>query len=140
MDIETDMYLIYKEYMLEKSTFKDILNVFRRTPQSLSKFPTVVFREVINTDFYEGKSTDKSEYMDDLTFQVDIYTKDVNLDGTKYAAAVVEKELKLMTANFFRECGFERTSGTPADYIDITVNRYVQTYNGQINNWNYKIS
>lgn len=140
MDIETDMYLIYKEYMLENSTFKSILNVFKRTPQSLSKFPTIVFREVINSDYFDGKTTEKSEYVDDLTFQVDIYTKDVNLDGTKYSAAVVEKELKLMTANFFRECGFNRNSGTQADYIDITVNRYVQTYNGQINNWNYKIS
>lgn len=140
MDIETDIFLLYKKYMTENSTFKDVLNVFKRTPQSLSTFPTIVCREVLNSDFSAAKTTEKSEYMDDLTHQVDIYTKDVNLGGTKYSAAVVEKELKDMTANFFRQIGFERTSGSPADYIDITVNRYVQTYNGQLSSWNYKIN
>ena len=80
MDIETDLLREYKEFMLSKTKFADIIRILPSTPQSFSISPTIVFSEVNNVDYIMGKSLDRVETVDNLSYQIDIYTKDIKLD------------------------------------------------------------
>lgn len=140
MNIETNVLLSYKDYMFDNSTFKSVLTILPSTPQSFSKFPTIVLREINNTDYGAGKTIKSEEYIDQLTYQVDIYTKDVRLNGKIYKANTVIAELKQLTADFFRKANFDRTSSTPSEYLDLSVSRHVLTFSAKLNNWNLYIN
>ena len=147
MDIESEIVKEYKEYMIDNSIFGTILEekktILPDTPQSFSKFPTIIIKEVNNTIFSRGKTTDRTEYIDNVVYQVDIYTKDVTIevDNTfkTYSARTVINELKDLTFKFFNQIGFNRINATRGEYIDINVNRYIMVFDAKINNWNTKI-
>ena len=147
MDIESEIVKEYKEYMINNSIFGEILEenktILPDTPQSFSKFPTIVIKEANNTNFFRGKTLDRTEYVDNLLYQVDIYTKDVKIkinDEIKtYAARMVINELKDLTFRFFNQIGFNRVTATRGEYVDINVNRYISVFEGRLNNWNMKI-
>lgn len=139
MDIETDILLSFKKYISEKSIFKDVLKVFPNTPRSFSSFPTIILREVNNYDYATGKTLDKKEYVDYLTYQVDIYTQDVVVNGIEYNARLVIGELKRLISAYFRELNFNRTSSVKGDYIDITVSRQIMTFSAKITSWNMSL-
>lgn len=139
MDIETDILLSFKKYINQKSIFRDILKVFPSSPQSFSSFPTIVVREVNNFDYEGAKTLNKMEYMDYLTYQVDIYTQDVVVNGMEYPARLVISELKKLVNDFFSNLNFTRTSSTKGDYIDITVSRHIMLFSAKLNSWNMNL-
>lgn len=147
MDIESEIVKEYKEYMYNNSIFGTILEekktILPDTPQSFSKFPTIVIKEANNTSYFRGKTLDRTEYVDNLLYQVDIYTKDVTMkvnDVTKtYAARTVINELKDNTFRFFNQIGFNRITATRGEYVDMNVNRYISVFEAKLNNWNMKI-
>lgn len=147
MDIESEIVKEYKEYMIDNSIFGTILEekktILPDTPQSFSKFPTIIIKEANNTIFGRGKTIDRTEYIDNVVYQVDIYTKDVTIevDNTfkTYSARTVINELKDLTFKFFNQIGFNRINATRGEYIDINVNRYIMVFDAKINNWNTKI-
>lgn len=147
MDIESEIVKEYKQYMISNSIFGTILDekktILPDTPQSFSKFPTIIIKEANNIMFSRGKTIDRTEYIDEVTYQVDIYTKDVTVktdDETKtYSARTVINELKDLTFKFFNQIGFNRINATRGEYIDVNVNRYIMIFDGKINNWNMKI-
>ena len=147
MDIESEIVREYKEYMYDNSIFGDILEekktILPDTPQSFSKFPTIVIKEVNSTNYSRGKTLDRTEFIDNLVYQVEVYTKDVTtkINGvTKtYAARTVINELKDKTFDFFNQIGFNRITATRGEYIDINVNRYIMVFDAKLNNWNMKI-
>lgn len=151
IDIETQIVKEYKEYMINNSKFGSLLDtnktILPDTPQSFSKFPTIIIRERNNTNNFVGKTIDRTEYVDNVLYQVDVYTKDVKVKEevndelvTKvYSARSVINELKDLTFNFFNQIGFNRITATRGEYVDLNVNRYIMTFEGKINNWNMKI-
>lgn len=147
-DIETQLLRKYKEFIAQKSIFGDKTKILPSTPQSFSVFPTIVFSETSNTDYVFGKSLDRSEYIDNVLYQVDIYTKDVTLTETiegettkkVYAGRTVINELKDLTFKFFNDIGFMRENATRGEYIDVTVYRYTMVFSARINGWNGMIS
>jgi len=138
MDInrEKNIIKLFNEYMKTKSIFKDILLIVPKTPQSFTSFPTIVFKESSNTDYLLGKTLDRTETVDNCNYTVEIYSKDTILDNTKYNSLDVINELKYWVFRFFSEIGFNRITGTKAEYIDITVDRYVCVFQGKFNSWN----
>ena len=76
MDIESEIVKEYKEYMYNNSIFGTILEekktILPDTPQSFSKFPTIVIKEANNTSYFRGKTLDRTEYVANLLYQVDI--------------------------------------------------------------------
>lgn len=139
-DIETQLLREYKEFIANNSIFGDKVKILPSTPQSFSVFPTIVFSETSNVDFLLGKSLDRTETVDNLLYQVDIYTKDIKKDGKTYAGRTVINELKDLTFKFFNDIGFIRENATRGEYIDVTVSRYTIVASGKINNWNGKIN
>lgn len=151
MDIETQIVKEYKEYMINNSRFGSLLDtnktILPDTPQSFSKFPTIIIKEKNNTNNFVGKTIDRTEYVDNVLYQVDVYSKDIKMkeevDGEiilkVYSARSVINELKNLTFNFFNQIGFNRITATRGEYVDLNVNRYIMTFEGKINNWNMKI-
>ena len=140
MDIETQLLREYKDFITNKSIFGEKVKILPSTPQSFSVYPTIVFSEVNNTDYILGKSLDRLETVDNLAYQVDIYTKDVKLGDKTYAGRTVINELKDLTFKFINGIGFIRENATRGEYIDVTVYRYTILFTGKLTNWNMKIT
>ena len=139
MEIEENLLKMYYNFIKDKSLFGEKTLIVPKTPQSFSSFPTIVFKESNNSDYFKGKTTNRQEFINRLTYIVDIYTKDTIVNGTKYNSLEVLKELKLLTYEFFNKLGFNRLSSSRAEFMDITVDRNVSIFEGKVNNWNGKI-
>lgn len=135
--IETDLFLEYKEYMLNRSIFKDKLLIVPNAPESMTKFPTIVMSEINNSDNSIGKTTDRTEYVSRLSYRVSIFVKPVIIDGVKYQDRQVMDELKKLTYNFFNQAGFNRNSSRKTDnYLDLSVLRQEMIFTGTLASWN----
>lgn len=140
MDIETQLLREYKSFITNKSIYGELVKVLPSTPQSFSIYPTIIFSEVNNSEYTIGTTLDRTEGIDNLSYQVDIYTKDIKLGNKIYSARTVINELKDLTFEFFKQTGFVRANALRGEYIDVTVQRYTMLFNGKLNNWNKKIT
>ena len=138
MDIEESLLKLYYDFIKENSIFSEKLLIVPSTPQSFVSFPTIVFKESNNSSYRGGSTLNRQEYVDRLTYQVEIYTKDVVIDNTKYLSNQVVNELKNLTHIFFNDIGFNRLSSQKGEYIDLTINRHICIFEGKVNNWNGK--
>lgn len=137
MNVETMLFKFYKQYLKDKSKFSP--NVFNRTPKNLSVFPTIVLRETNNVEDSNYTTLDRKEFVNEITSSIDIYTKDVIIDGVKYPSKEVMNELKYLTFDFFQAWGFTRTQCSEADYLNYEVDRLVIMETCSVNSWNKKI-
>lgn len=138
MDIEAELFLNFKEYMLKNSKYSPYIS--SKAPQSLTKFPTIVMKEYSNIDNNDYKSTNRQEFVNVLSYRIEIYTKDQIANGTVTSSKVILNELKYLVMDFFNMYGFERTQCEYAEYLDVTVDRLIILERATINNWNKKIA
>lgn len=134
--IENDLFLEYKEYMLSKSKFSDTLLIVPHIPNSLAKFPTIIMREINNSDNMVGKTTNRMESVSKLSYRVSIYVKPVTIDGTKYQENQIMDEMKKLTYDFFNQIGFDRNSSRRTDNIDKSILRQEMIFTGNLASWN----
>lgn len=137
MNIETTIFKKYKQYLKDNSKFAP--NVFNKAPKSLSIFPTIVLKETNNTEDTNYTSLDRKEFVSEITSTIDIYTKDMIVDGVKYPSKEIMNELKYLTFDFFQAWGFTRTQCSDADYLNFEVDRLVIIETCKLNSWNRKI-
>lgn len=137
--VEEELFKEYKEYMLAKSTFSSVMGIFPNTPESLIKFPTIIMKEINNTDYNRGNSLNRQEYVDEIFYRVSIYAKPVTLQGVKYQPKQVINELRALTRDFFRNVGLVRDMDRPTDNIDMSISRQEMTFSGHYRNWNSRI-
>lgn len=138
-DTETRIIKEFSNYIKEKSIFGDTIKVYPETPQSIVEFPTIIIKELYNNQNVNSTSTTYYETADNLTYQVDMYTKTITVGNKKYQARNVISELKLLTFDFFMKSGFIRANGTRGEYPDNSIIRYVCLFSATKNNWNGKI-
>lgn len=134
--IEDELFKEYKEFILENSIFKDTLKVFPNTPKSLASFPTIIMRQINESDYIQGKSTDRLEYVSRINYRVSIYTKPTIVDGTKYQPKQIINELRKLTSDFFRNIGLDKDSDRPSDNIDLSISRQEMIFSGRLASWN----
>lgn len=139
MNIEVDLLKEYNAFMKKNSVFAEKLQILPDTPQSFSKFPTIIFKEQDNTDNLSLLTLNRLEFGDNLIYQVDIYTKNITINGTEYNSRVIINELKNLTAKFFKYCGFQREGSTRGEYTDINVKRQAMLFSGSLSSWNKNI-
>ena len=139
MNIEVDLLKEYYTFMMKNSVFAEKLQIVPDTPRSLTKFPTIVFKEADNTDNLNLLALNRLEFGDNLTYQVDIYTKNVYIGNTEYNSRIIINELKDLTTKFFRNCGFQREGSTRGEYTDINVKRQIMLFSSTLTSWNKKI-
>lgn len=133
--IETDLFLEYKQYMLERTKFKDML-IVPMTPKSIAKFPTIVMAEINNSDNSIGKTTDRIENVSRLSYRVSVFVKPVTIDGAKYQELQIMDEIKELTYNFFNQIGFNRNSSRRTDNLDTSILRQEMIFTGNLASWN----
>lgn len=137
MDIEIQLLKEYKDYINSKIDYP--VKILPKTPQSLTTFPTILMRETDNSDYLGGKSLNGLEYVDRLTYSIEIYSKDTIVGAKLINSKQIVNELKQLTFEFFRQAGFERISCNIGEYTDFTVDRVIIIEQGKLNNWNKKI-
>lgn len=137
MDVENQLLKEYKDFIKSKVDYD--CKILPKTPESLSSFPTIIFKESGNTDYSQGKTIVNMEYIDRLLYTVEIYTKDIAIGNRIIKSRQLMIELKQLTFDFFRNVGFERMSCDRGEYTDFTVDRLIIVEQGKINNWNKKI-
>lgn len=137
MNVESMVFKFYKQYLKDKSKFNP--NVFNRTPKNLSVFPTIVLKETNNTEDSNYTTLNRKEFVNEITDTIEIYTKDLIIDGVKYPSKEVMNELKYLTFDFFQAWGFTRTQCSEADYLNYEVDRLVIVETCNLNSWNRKI-
>lgn len=138
MNIENTLFLKYKEYIISNSKFNPL--VIPKSNKTLTKFPTILFKEQNNINNRLYTSIDRSQKVDTITDVVEIYTQDMILENKQYASKVIMDELKYLTFDFFEYYGCDRIECTPAEYLNKEVDRLVIIYRYNFNNWNRKIS
>ena len=137
MNIETTIFKKYKQYLKDNSKFAP--NLFNKAPKNLSIFPTIVLKETNNIEDSNYTSLDRKEFVNEITSTIDIYTKDMIIDGIKYPSKEIMNELKYLTFDFFQAWGFTRTQCSEADYLNLEIDRLVIIETCKLNNWNRKI-
>ena len=135
LDIYSKLFKQYKEFINEKSQFAP--RISKKTPQSLSYFPTIIMKETINSS--NTQTLNGQEFTDRLAYTIEIYTKDCVVGSTKYASDIVMRDLQYLTFEFFNNMKFNRDLCSNAEYIDINVDRKIIIFSCRINNWNGKI-
>ena len=103
-------------------------------------FPTIVFQENNNTDNLEGTTLDRTETVQNISYTIELYTKDMVIDGVQYSKKEITNELKYLIFDFFQYWGFIRTQCTKAEYLNYEVDRHVIIETCSLNNWNRKIN
>ena len=138
-DIENVVFNMLKTYLTSNSKFSP--HVFNKAPKQLTEnlFPTVVFKESSNTDIIGHRTLDRTQFANQITDTIEIYTKDMTVNGVLYASKVVMSELKYLVFDFFEQLGALRISCTPAEYNDYQVDRLVIIEQYAQNSWNKKI-
>ena len=68
MNIEVDLLKEYNAFMKKNSVFAEKLQILPDTPQSFSKFPTIIFKEQDNTDNLSLLTLNRLEFGDNLTY------------------------------------------------------------------------
>ena len=135
LDIYSKLFKQYKEYINENSTFAP--KILKKTPQSLTYFPTILMKETINTT--NTGTLNRQEFVDNLAYTIEIYTKDCTVGNTRYASDVVMRDLQYLTFEFFNNMKFNRDMCTNAEYIDRSVDRKIIIFSSKINSWNKNI-
>lgn len=137
MEIENELFKEYKDFINNHIDYE--CKILPKIPQSLSSFPTIIFKETNNSDYSIGKTTESLEYMNQLMYTVEIYTKDTLIGNKIINSRAIMFTLKQLTFEFFRNAGFRRMSCNRGEYPDFTVDRLIIVEQGKINNWNKKI-
>lgn len=138
MNIETPIFKKLKQYLIDKSEFSP--NVFNATPKNLAVFPTITFKETNNTQDLSGTTLDRTETVNNIVDTIEIYTKDMVIDGVTYTKKQITNELKYLIFDFFQYWGFTRTQAAEGEYLNLEVDRYIIIETCSLNSWNRKIN
>lgn len=135
LDIYNKLFKEYKTYISEKSQFAP--KILKKTPQSLSYFPTILMKETINST--SSQTTNCQEFIDNLAYTIEIYSKDCTVGNTRYASDVVMRDLQYLTFEFFKNMKFNRDLCSNAEYIDKNIDRKIMIFSCKLNSWNGRI-
>ena len=134
--IEEDLFKEYKEYILNNSIFASSLKIYNATPKDLASFPTIIMRQSNESDYIQGKTTDRLEYVSRLNYRVSIYAKPTIIGRTKYQPRQIINELRKLTSDFFRNIGLDKENDRPVDNIDLSISRQEMLFSGRLASWN----
>ena len=134
--IEEQLFSEYKAYIKANSTFNDVIGIYPTTPEKIIEFPTIIMQEINNVDYMQGKTFDRLESVNTISYRVSIFTKPITIGNTKYQPKQVINELRGLTSKFFNNVGLNKDSDAPIDNISQGIARREMLFSGRIANWN----
>lgn len=137
LDYYNELFDEYYNYMKANLEFE--VEIEKKSPPNVAKFPTIILKEVQNNNMQRGTSTNYQESADRVGYQIDIYTKDMVVDGVQYPSLKVQDTIKYLTFNFFIHRGFERTNMDNWENMNIVYDRLTLIFNGILQSWNKQI-
>ena len=136
LDIYDELFKDYQSYIKDNINYE--IKIAKKAPQSITKFPTIIMKEVINTNT-NNISTNYQEFVDLVGYQVDIYTKDFIDENGQHYSMEVQKELKQLTYNFFFANRFKRQSYEDWENNNLIYDRLTLVFQGNLQSWNKQI-
>lgn len=136
-DIEFMIYDKLKNYLDNNSRYSP--KVFNKAPKQLVQFPTVVFKESSNSEDTRHKTLDYSQWVNQITFTIEVYTQDMVANNGKVASKIIMSELKYLLIDFFEKIGFTRVSCDYVDYYVNDIDRLVMVVRTSQASWSGKI-
>ena len=120
----------YQKYMEDNSQYG--VRVVKYNTNTSTYFPLITFElsNYIDTDNRTSKNLD---FYEGYYFTINIYTK--TKDATpKVAKEVIDKELEMLTLEFFRKLNIKRTLNNPIPNLDTSILRRTMQYQCEIGN------
>lgn len=134
--IENDLFKEYKAYMLANSQYASKLKIYPTTPKDFATFPTIIMRQINESDYIQGKTTDRLENVSRINYRVSIYAKPTVIGETKYQPKQIIDELRALSSKFFNNIGLDKDSDRPVDNIDLSISRQEMIFSGRVASWN----
>ena len=134
--VEDSLFREYKDYINNNSIYSSKLKIYNATPSDLATFPIIIMRQINESDYIEGKTTDRLEYVSRINYRVSIYAKPTIIGNTKHQPRQIINELRELTSNFFRNIGLDKDSDRPTDNIDLSISRQEMMFSGKVASWN----
>lgn len=138
LDIYENLFDTYYNYIKSLSPNYEV-KIAKKAPKTFVSFPTIILKEVQNINNTNGMSLNRHEFVDTVSYQIDIYTQDIVSNGTDYASLLVQKELKELTFDFFLNNGFIRTAFENWENNNIVYDRLTLIFQGNLQSWNKKL-
>ena len=136
LDYYDGLFDEYYNYIKENVSYDVDIN--KKSIPEIIKFPSIYLKEVSNTNQSRGTTLDHYETVDLLMYQVDILTKDI-VEEEVIPSLEIQKELKLLTFQFFFNRGFIRTSTEYWENTNIVYDRLTLIFQGNLQSWNKRI-
>lgn len=136
LEIYDKIFQILKKFLQEESAYNPLVS---KMPQKQSdKFPLVVITEEDNS--YFSGTTRFEETRSKVDYEINIYTRDVAIDGKKISKLEVAKELKELVDNVMN-CNLKmrRRSCRPTPNLDKDIYRITMRYSATVNDNTGKI-
>ena len=134
--IQNNFFKSYSDYIKSKTIFRDKIKIVPNTPESLADFPTIIMRQLDESDNIQGKTINRLEHVSRIYYRVSIYTKPTIVDEKKYQSNQIIDELRKYTYDFFNSQGMNMDSDRPVDNIDLKISRREMIFSCQVASWN----
>lgn len=121
----------YKKHIEDNSQYG--ARVVKYNTNTSTYFPLITFTLSNNVDL-DNNSLYNVDYFEKFYFTIDIYTKNKGSGEELIASQVIDKELELLTTDFFRKLGFNKTLNKPTPNLDTSIFRRTMQYQCEIGN------
>lgn len=121
----------YKKYIEDNSQYG--ARVVKYNTNTSTYFPLITFTLSNNVDL-DNNSLYNVDYFEKFYFTIDIYTKNKGSGEELIASQVIDKELELLTTDFFRKLGFNKTLNKPTPNLDTSIFRRTMQYQCELGN------
>lgn len=133
LNIEDTIFKYAKEYIKNNSKYNP--NIYKSTPQAEDKFPLIIIKESDNY-FYE-ECLDKEDQKFKISYEIEIYTFNINDKSNIIAKEIVTKELiNLVNDVFDVHFGFNRKENLNIPNIDKNIDRQHLRYEAIVDSKN----
>lgn len=121
----------YKKYIESNSQYS--ARVVKYNTNTSTYFPLITFVQSDNKDL-DKNSTKNIDYFESFYFTIDIYTKNQGSGAKLIASQVIDKELEVLTTEFFKKLNMKKTLNKPTPNIDSSIFRRTMQYQCEMGN------
>ena len=119
----------YQDFIVNNSQFSPM--VVKSYTSTSTHFPIISCQlsNIVDTDYC---TIDMIEKFDEMYLTIDIYTKDKNVDGVKFASQQINDELTELTLQFFSSIKMKKTLCRLTPNLDKEITRRTIQYQGLV--------
>lgn len=121
----------FKKYIESNSQYG--ARVVKYNTTTSTYFPLVTLDQSDNQDV-NSKTSKDIDYFESFYFTINIYTKNQGSGAKMIASQVIDKELSMLTMEFFRKLNMKKTLNKPTPNLDTSIFRRTIQYQCEMGN------